>query len=165
MYSNLLTKLMLTVATCALMGCGNPTAPFATDPKYARDVIDCIYAGSITPIEDTFGGDWAETNYLADFVLEWTSEALDEQFGSVQQLTLQSSELKPAQGIFGVRRGCTITVWDVQADRDDFEMALYFKNSELHAVMLKTNPTGDFEAPVFIAQEYRKEKGLPPGWK
>ena len=156
---------MLAAFACSLIGCGSPTAPFATDPAYARNVIDCIYAGSITPIEDTFGGDWAETNYLADFVLEWTSKALDEHFGSVQQLTLQSSGVKPVQGLFGVQRGCTTTVWDVQADRGDFEMALYFRNSQLHSVMLKTNPTEDFEAPVFIAQEYRKEKGLPPGWK
>jgi hypothetical protein len=163
-----LTKLMLTAAACAVIGCGSPTAPFATDQKYARTVIDCIYAGSVSPIEYTFDdGDRSDmaTNYLADFVLEWTSKALAEEFGAVQHLTLQSSAAEPAPGIFGLQRGCTVTVWVVQAERGSFEMALYFKNGRALGVTLKTDPTGAFEAPPFVAIEYRKKKGLPPGWK
>lgn len=162
------TKLMLAATACAVIGCGNPNAPFATDQRDARDVIDCIYAGSVSPMEYTFDhGDHScmAVNYLADFVLEWTSKALAEEFGAVKHVTLQSSEVKPAPGIFGRERGCTVTVWTVQADRGSFEMALYFKNGKALAVTLKTDPTGDFEPPPVIAIEYRKKKGLPPGWK
>jgi hypothetical protein len=162
------TKLMLAATACAVIGCGNPTAPFATDQKYARDVIDCIYAGSVSPIEYTFDhGDrtYLALSYLADFVLEWTGKALADEFGAVQHVTLQSSEVKPAPGIFGHERGCTITVWTVQADRGSFDMALYFKNGKTLGVTLKTDPTGEFEPPPIIASEWRRKKGLPPGWK
>lgn len=82
------------------------------DAEFARSVIDAVYAGSLSSINDSLT---PEMQAAPPQMIAAQGAALLQKFGAVQSLTLKSTE--QAQGM-------TVRVWTVTAERGAFDMKL-----------------------------------------
>ncbi len=102
----------VTLVICLTSGC----SLFQNkDEKFARSVIDAVYAGSLTTIKDSLTPEMqaAPTQMIAA-----QGAALSQKFGPVKSLTLKSTA--PVPGLPDM----TVKVWTVTAERGSFDMQL-----------------------------------------
>jgi len=92
------------------------------DANFAREVIDAVYAGSLSPIQDSLTPQMQQA--MTDTLTAQTGAGLRQQFGEVQDLNLKSSG--------SVEQNMTQKIWRITADRGTYEMRLVVdKNGKL----------------------------------
>jgi len=97
------------LAILLISGCSKDRG---TDAKFARSVIDAVYAGSLSSIQDSLS---AQMQAAPPQMIAAAGAALKQQFGAVKSLELKSAE--PVMG-FDQR------IWTVTAERGTFDMRL-----------------------------------------
>ena len=85
------------------------------DEKFARSVIDAVYAGSLSSIQDSLT---PQMQAAPPQMIAAQGAGLSQKFGPVKSLALKSSE--PAPGFPDL----TVKTWTVTAERGSFDMKL-----------------------------------------
>lgn len=147
-------RLAVLALLLAALGCGSRTPAIVTDPEFARDVLDAVYAGSLTPLKDSL--DPIFQHAMPDDVTAATGAFLTDQFGAVEDVRFQSMrEANPA---------VIEAIWTVEADGRDFEMMLWVYEEKLSGIWFRPSPDQEWGPVPQIGVEYTRHQKLPEGW-
>lgn len=103
---------LIVVLAVVTMVCGCSLIP-NKDAKFARKVIDAVYAGSLSPVQDSLTAQMQQV--MSDQVIAQVGTSLNTQYGKVKGLKLKST---------GPIENMTQKIWTVDAERGSFEMRL-----------------------------------------
>lgn len=108
------------------------------DTRYARQVMDCMYAGSLEPIKDTLNADAQKA--LGDprtkAQLSQNGPKLKQHYGEIGKMELKSEG--PVEGPFAqvFTADTTQKTWTATSDKGTFEVNLYMdKDGKLLAMI------------------------------
>ncbi len=105
------TGLLAALTAIALLsGCSRTPG---SDAKFAREVIDAVYAGSLRSLQDSLTPQMRQA--INDTQTAQLAAGFRQQYGEVKSLKLKSSS--PVQGM-------TQDIWAVTAERGTFDMRL-----------------------------------------
>lgn len=99
-----------------LIGCSTPAT---RDDQLARQVVDCLYAGSLAPVHDRLGTKLQVPVQAAAAVSG--GPALKQKFGAVKTVK-RSTNTFDSGGEHGISR----KTWTVTAENGTFDIVLYF---------------------------------------
>ena len=105
---------LVPLAILLISGCGKDKG---ADAEFARSVIDAVYSGSLSSIQDSLT---PQMQAAAPQMIAAQGAALKQQFGGVQSLQLKSAE--PVTGF-------DQQIWTVTAERGAFDMRLVMDKS------------------------------------
>jgi len=146
--------LMALVIAALISGCGSQSSPIVTDAQFARDLLDALYAGSLTPLQASLDPPFMRG--MPDPVTAAVGTLLYDQFGAASGLAFQSSG-RPNQLALEA-------VWDVSAQKRDFQMKVSFQDGMAAGVWLRPSPTEDWSPLPMAGIEYGRGGRLPAGW-
>ncbi len=137
-----------------ICGCGGGTPAIVTDPQFARDALDAVYAGSLTPVRSSLDPRFQEG--MPDRVTASTGTLLTDQFGAVTGLQFQSTGKADPLVLEAI--------WTVKGAGRDFEMKLWFHKAKLSGIWFRPSPAQDWGPVPQIGVEYARQNKLPLGW-
>ncbi len=109
--------LIITISTLVLALIMPGCAKYRKE-KFARKVIDAIYAGSFDPLRNKMTDLMKET--MTDYSVEQVGNDLENRYGKVKGLNLTSTEKLNE----GSEDEFTHEIWNIKAERCNFDMRL-----------------------------------------
>ncbi len=144
--------LALVVAAGVFMcGCGGDSS--IEDPVLARSLLDAIYAGSMTPVQDSL--DPMILRGMSDWVTAGTGSLLRDSFGEVSGLAFESS---------GEESGPTKATWTVKATRGRYEMQIWHWQGKVSGFAFRPSSAQEWGFVPQIGVEYSRRGTKPVGW-
>jgi hypothetical protein len=149
--------IVLGVLVMALVcGCAR-TPAIATDPTFARQLVDAFSAGSLSPLKDSL--DPGSLRGHPDWVTAGISAVLRRKFGAVRSLKLESS------GNASGPMSWTETIWTVTAERGSFQMqTTCTREGKVGGFWFRPSPANAWAGSMEMGVNYAKQKKMPPGW-
>ena len=110
---------VILISGCSLFG--------SKDKKFARKVIDALYSGSLSSIQESLGPKMQHP--MVGQMMAAMGPMLRQQFGEVKSLKLKSSETPPGT------TNMTQKVWTVTAEKGTFDLVMMVnKDGKLEGV-------------------------------
>ena len=147
---------LLMGATVLMCGCGRASSiqdPVLADPVLARSLLDAIYAGSMTPVQDSI--DPTLLRGMSDSVTAGTASLLRDNFGEVSGLAFQASEKGP---------GPMKATWMVRATRGSYEMQIWHWQGKVSGFAFRPSSAQQWGLVPQIGVEYSRRGKKPMGW-
>jgi len=137
-----------------LYGCGSRTPPVVTDPSLARNLLEAVYAGSVSPLAESL--DPTFQRGMPDVATAGTAALLREQFGPVKAVELKSTGRANPLALEAV--------WAVAAEKSSFEMKLWFHEGKVSGVWFRPSSAQEWGPVPMIGVEYVRRNQKPVGW-
>ncbi len=135
---------VLLLGTVLVAGCGRTD----TREPVVRDIINSVYAGSLTPMEAELDPRYKPA--MPDFVTAGTSAVLHQRYGAFKSLKFLSSK--------GIHLGATQTVWAVTGERAEFQMSVNFtREGRVVDIAFRSSPTEEWLTAMEMGVDYVKE--------
>ncbi len=115
----LLVVSAILVVAAVICGCSSGSK-IAQDAVLARDILDSVYAGSLTPLRAKIDPTYAKM--MPDFVSAGTASVLKKDFGQSKSVAFKSSRR--------IQLGATQAIWTVSGSIASYEMKLVFDKSD-----------------------------------
>ncbi len=123
--------------------------PIEKNPDFARELIDAVYAGSLSTVADSL--DEPTRRYHPDWVIAGTAAVLRQQFGTVKDLEFQS--IRPVQQFW------VEAVWAVIAEHGSFKMKLIFDpEGKVAGVWFRFPPDVEWATAAELGVDYVKQR-------
>ena len=141
---------LLMGAPVLMCGCGRGSSiqdPVLADPVLARSLLDAIYAGSMTPVQDSI--DPTLLRGMSDSVTAGTASLLRDNFGEVSGLAFQASEKGPGP---------------MRATRGSYEMQIWHWQGKVSGFAFRPSSAQQWGLVPQIGVEYSRRGKKPMGW-
>ena len=143
--------IVLLAAVVLASGCGGN--PSLKDEALSRSLLDAIYNGSMTPVQDSMHP--MLMRGMQDWVWMGTGQLLRDTFGDVRGLQFDSV-VKEDRGKKGV--------WNVSATRGSFQMKIWFYEEKVSGFSFRPTSRHEWVNIPEIGVDYSKAGRKPAGW-
>jgi len=141
-YTNALVLLVIAMVIC---GCSRSNS-VGQDKSKARNLLDQVYAGSLSPIQGELEPSFQKGN--PDRLTSGASAALRQQFGAIRDLKFQSVENQISSAL---------AIWTVTAERGNFEMKIaYNSGGKVTGLWFRASSSQEWTPSFILGADYLK---------